>query len=206
MATANIVHLIARELGLALAPLRDAIASQAAFQAFMLELGWSVEDVPAPIQDLAAAVDRLQAALAPVVDGDGSPSDFLELLQAIRALLDAIEGLRGATFDVQLAAAGFAAKFPGQLVEHLIVQHLMRERPRVAFLLSALGVIRTTYDEAASPDHHDHVRRELAWVDFPRLLRDPVQLLENAFGWRTDHLAHEVLLRAAANLALSAGL
>src|SRR5690606_16728526 len=152
------------------------------------------EDIPPPLLALGTSADRLQAALAPIVEGEGSTSQFLELIQAVRALVDAIDGLRGATFDPALAAAGFATTFPKQLLDHLVIRHLVTERPRVAFLLTALGVIRATYVDAPSPDHHDHVRRELVWADLPGLLTDPVQLLENAFGWRTEQLAHDVLI------------
>jgi hypothetical protein len=202
----NVIHLAALEVGLALAPVRDALDSPEAFQAFMLELGWSVKDIPPAILALGTSADRLQTALVPIVEGEGSTSQFLELIQSIRALIDAIDGLGSANFDPALAAAGFATAFPKQLIEHLVIRHLVTQRPRVAFLLTALGVIRATYVEAPTPDHHDHVRRELVWADFPGLLTDPVQLLENAFGWRTEHLAHDVLLRAAVNLALTSGL
>ena len=206
MASTNLIDLLAREFGLVFLPLKEAVGSPEGFQAFMLELGWSVRDIPPPIQNLGTALDQLDAAVDAVRGENASPTDFANVLQAIRSLIDAIDGLSAATFDPELALAGFASTFPRQLIAYLVVEYLTLAHPRVAFLLGALGIIRRTYVPAPSDAHHDHVRRELAWVDFSTLLRDPVQLLQTAFGWRTEQLAHEVLTRIAANLAMSLGL
>jgi len=179
MAESNTIHIIAREFGKAFLPLQDAMESPEAFAGFMRELGWGMEDIPEPIRDLLTALEELRDALTPVLEGDGGPEEFLALIEALRELIQQIEALKDADFDPVLALVDFANTFPRQVIQYLIIEYLMLEQPKIAFLLSALGVIRFTYIEAPTEDHFDYVKRELVLADLSKLLQDPVQIFEN---------------------------
>jgi hypothetical protein len=196
---------LARELALAFAPLTEALESPAAFGALARRLGWNLEDIPPPILALGTAVGELRDALEPILDGDPSPADLEHLVQALRSLITAIDDLRNATFDPALAALGFATAFPRQLVQLLIVEHVTRHHPRVAFALAALGVIRQRYVPAPGDAHGDHVERELVWADLSGLLADPVQIFENVYGWRTTDFAAQRVFQTVLDLVAALG-
>ena len=205
-AASDIVNVLARELGRALAPLREATSSPEEFSALMLELGWSVDDIPLPIQALTSDIDQLVTALEAILDGGDSVSEFAALAQAIRDLVGSIQGLSSATFDPALAAAGFAGKFPEQLIQYLIVSYMSREHPRVRSTLVALGVIEAKIEDAPSADHIEHVRHALVWSHIPEVLVDPAKVFENVFGWRTDDFQAELVFQALTELGLARGL
>ncbi len=202
----NTIHTIAREFGKAFMPLQAAMESPEAFSGFMRELGWSVEDIPDPIRDLLTALELLRNAYIPILEGDADPADFVTLIDAIRNLIQQVDALKDADFDPALALADFANTFPKQVIQYLLVEYLMLEQPKVAFLLSALGIIKFSYIEAVSEGHFDYVKREILWVDLSRLLQDPVQIFENLFGWRTEDFAAELVFRLLADFLISIGL
>jgi hypothetical protein len=199
------LHRLARELALAFRPLEEATQSAAAFGALARDLGWNLADIPPPIQALAATAGQLQAALEPVLEDTPSPADFENLLQAVRDLVAATDDLGNAPFDPALVAVGFATEFPRQLVQYLVIEHLTRAHPRVAFALTALGVIRQRYVPAPAEAHGDHVERELVWADFSRLLSDPVQIFENVYGWRTAEFSAERVFQTVLDLMAALG-
>jgi hypothetical protein len=201
----NTLHRLARELGEAFLPLEEATQSAEAFGALARDLGWNLEDIPPPIRALSTAVGRLRAALEQVLGDSPSPEDFEALVQALRDLVAAIDGLSTAGFDPALAAAGFATTFPRQLVQYLIIEHLTRAHPRVAFALTALGVLRVRYVEAPATEHLDHVQRELVWADIAGLLADPVQIFENVYGWRTADFTAERVFQNVLDLMAALG-
>src|SRR5690349_9768884 len=58
------------EVGQALLPLRDALRSKEEFGAFMLALGWQVDDIPEPLAELGSGLGALLADLRSLL-GDG---------------------------------------------------------------------------------------------------------------------------------------
>ena len=201
----NTLDTITLEFTFAVAPLRQAISSPEAFRGFMANLGWTVEDIPAPILNLGSSLDEIDTALPAVLGSNPTFNDFNRLREALEDLFTAIGGLESATFDAALAIDNFADKFPKQLVQHLLIEYLLARHPRIAFVLRILGLIRVRF-EARSSNRSDFVlRRELVWADFTELINDPVLVFERVYGWRTPNLDFRSILQNAENLTLAIG-
>lgn len=200
------LHTLAAEFGKAFLPLQEAMETPDDFIGFMRELGWSIKDIPAPIAATLPALQQLSSALTPILQGDTDPAKFEALIAAIRGFIQKIDALKNAQFDPELAAVHFAETFPKQVIEYLLVEYLVQEQQKTAFLLRALGIIKYSYADAVSADHNDYIKREIVWVDLAHLLQDPVQIFENLFGWRTENFAAEIIFRMLSDLLISAGL
>ncbi|MEV0972435.1 DUF6603 domain-containing protein [Microtetraspora glauca] len=206
------------ELGLALRPLADSLASPQAALGLLRELGWIAEAVPQPLLDLRTDLDTLTEGLrrlygeAGVVTGDTTdlaalPGDVARVLAAVDRILSAIRALATAPDDVipeSLRADGFGEKFPRQLIDHLVSDYLITYRPRLGFALRALGVLRTT-SEPAQGDRPPYRRTVLDLDRLPQTLTSPGLMLANAFGWGRDDFDHGELLSAIDDFLMSAG-
>lgn len=192
------------EVGKALLPLGDALSSPERFAGLMQQLGWQVDAVPAPLLDLAGAVDDLHSALRRVLGDDFgaavqisagtggasatvSLADVARLADAITRIVSGIRGLATApdgAFSAPLVADGFKTKLPRQLLDHLVVNYLTRHQAPVAFALRALGVVKTAYVPATAtrPSYVDY---DLDLGALPDALEDPSVVLRNAYGWGT---------------------
>ncbi|MFA1550095.1 DUF6603 domain-containing protein [Actinomadura chokoriensis] len=189
------------EIGQALLPLRQALGSTEAFVAFLQELGWRADDIPQPLRDLGTGVETLYDTLRRLLGdggvnvggsiGDGgasvdiSPDDVARTLRAVQDVVNGIRGIANApdsAIPAPLRADGFKTKFPGQLVEHLVITYLQRFHPSVAFGLRSLGVVKSRY---APPEGNrpPYVHLALDLSDLPKALGDPSLVLKNAFGW-----------------------
>lgn len=202
----DIVGLIGRELGLAFVPLQEALSSPEEFGSLALELGWDLDEIPPPVQGLTGDIDQLLTDLDPILQGSPSITDVAALLQAVRQLIGSIQGLSGAAYDPALAAAGFANRFPEQLIQYLIVSYLFREHPKVNSILSMLGIIQATIAEAPSDDHIEHVQHQLVWDHLLKVLVDPGEVMETAFGWGTKDFQAELVFQPLLELGLAHGL
>src|SRR5262245_370295 len=116
MADRDTIDVIIEEIAKALTPLRQAVSSPNAFPGFAVQLGWSIDDIPAPLQALIDPLDDLIDALGPIVAGrePGLP-EYDALRQAITGVVTAIDALESASYDPVLEAEGFATVFPKQL-------------------------------------------------------------------------------------------
>ena len=203
MASGTVVA-IAEEIGRALCTLRPALESPAAFKGLALRLGWNLETIPAPIQELAGSVATLESALLPFYSGtEPSESEIATLLATVPATVDAITALSGASFDPALVAEGFADEFPQRVIDFVVTEYLTLHHPGVAFGARTLGLIRDVYIQPAGL-RPGYLRREITWPDFGKILHDPVLLLQNAYGWRTADFEAHTFLRAVADLLASA--
>src|SRR5262249_39289789 len=89
-----------------------------------------------------------------------------------------------------------------QLLQFLLVKHLTRRHPQVAFTLRALGVVCIDYrpPEGNRPGYMRH-RFELSGL--PEVLEDPGLVFRNAYGWGTDDPDFETLFQHLENFLLS---
>ena len=188
------------ELGKVLLPLRLATSSPGQFGAFMAKLGWQVDDVPQPIQDIGDGIDNLFTKLRAIVgdrlsfdgsvalessDVSFSVNDISDLAQSVEQIIGGIRDIANApdaAFPASLVADNFKQEFPGQLITFLLTNYLSRFQPTAAFALRALGIIKTRYVPPTG-NRVPFVHYELDFSDIPRSLGNPVVVFENAFGW-----------------------
>jgi len=208
------------EVGQALLPLRDALASPDAFAGLARTLGWTVTAIPPPVAAVAAAADTLYDSLLRLlgdgginlggvqggpVDGSFAPDEASRTLAAAQKLISGIRAIATApasSFPPALVADNFPALFPGQLLDHLVVTYLQRFHPGVGFALRALGVVKTGYVEAAG-NRPAYMHYSLDVSDLPAVLADPPQVLRNAYGWGTPDFDFPALASQVDNLFTS---
>ncbi|MCL7427054.1 DUF6603 domain-containing protein [Streptomyces sp. YS415] len=211
------------ELGQALLPLREALASPEAFIAFLQKLGWRAEDIPQPLRDLGSGVEILYDGLTRLLGegglnvggsvGDGeasvqiSPDDVSRVLRAFQEVVNAIRAIATApdsAIPATLRADGFKEKFPGQLIDHLVITYLQRYHPSIGFGLRALGVAKTGY---APPEGNrpPYMNIRLDLTDLPQTLSEPSLVLKNAFGWGEADFDFEALAVQVDNLMMAIG-
>jgi Family of unknown function (DUF6603) len=198
------------KLALALLPLRNAISSPERFVSFMAQMGWQVDSVPEPLVSLGSGLGELITTLQRIISTEQSGADINladvdALLQSVQDIFHGIEAIRtapDAAFPPSLIADNFKTEFPAQLVQFLVITHLTRLHPRLAFVLRALGVIRISYVPAAG-NRRPYMRYRIDFSDLPRVLEDPSLIFTNAYGWGTDSLDYETLFQHLENLLLS---
>lgn len=167
---------IAEELGKALQPLEAAASSPGALRDFLEELGWNVAVVPNSISALKAPVT--QATQLGTGNTAVSADSVQQLITAVRAAFEAVAKL-GTAGDL---ANDMKDELPGQLLEYLLVEYLIKNQPRFGELLRSLGIIRMEL-VAASGSRVAYLRRTFAFAEFANLFNDPLTFFKNAFKW-----------------------
>jgi hypothetical protein len=191
------------ELGMALGPLERAFDSPDAFAQFMDELGWDLDAIPSSLTALQPPLATLSELLEQgTVDAASLPA----VLQAVGSALSAIAGLSSATgLPGTVDPGAFTAELPRQLVDYLVVEHLLSFRPLVGDLLKLLGVIRLEEVPAAGL-RRPFLRRVIAWEDLARVLDAPGDVFANAYDWGQDTFDQETFTQNVADFAEAVGL
>lgn len=201
MTEAGTFETLLAEVGQALLPLRQALASPEAFAGLLRELGWRSEIIPRPVADLGSGVDALYDGLRGLPDDVGRA---LHAVQGVVAGVRAIATAPDASIPEPLRADGFREKFPKQLVDHLVVSYLRRLHPSVAYAVEAGGVIKTRYVPAGgNRPSYQHVSLDLA--DLPKALVDPSAVLSAAFRWGDQEFDYAGLAGQVDNLLVALG-
>lgn len=175
MADQNTLAFLAEEFALSFAPLVAAFESPGAYRDFVAEFGWDFDDVPSALDSLRAPVLEVWS----MVDGRVVPnSEVADLLAAESTAFDAIAALG----DDTSLPADFRGEFPGQLVDYLVVEHLIRSRPRWGFALLVLQLVRLE-DHPASAGRLAFLRRKLAEDELGTFLTKPAEFLAQQYKW-----------------------
>jgi len=213
------------EVGQALLPLREALASPQSFIALLQKLGWTAAAVPQPLADLGDDLETLYDSLRRLLgDGgvkvggglgdDGDPASagtstfadeaarVLTATQAVIGGIRAIANAPDAAIPATLRADGFKTIFPGQLLDYLVITYLQRYQPTLAFALRSLGVVKAQY-APPSGNRPPHMHLSLDAADLARTLSDPSQVLANAFGWGGPDFDFEALSSQVDNLLMT---
>ncbi len=185
---------LAEEVGLALAPLHDALTSPESFAALMAELGWDLRVIPQPIAALDSAVTPLIEVL------DGGRIDAASVQAALRGIRDVISGIQAirnqppSTFPDTVDAAQFATEFPQQLIDFLLIDYLLNQRSPWGQVLLVFGVIRLE-EVRPGPKRPAYLRRVIAWTDLARVLTDSSGVFRDAWQWgAADFRQHDFLV------------
>lgn len=199
MAARDTIDALAEEVGSALLPLTEALASPENFQAFAVELGWELGSAPPSVQTLGGPA----ATIASVLEGgDVDASTVAAVIGAIRAFLNGTSGIQSepaGSFPPGFDVAAFKSEFPTQLLQYLLVEYALGIRGRVGEVLKALGVVRLD-DVPAAPGRLPYTNRELPFADLANVLHDPFAITRNAYAWGDSGFRSDRMFENAADL------
>jgi hypothetical protein len=179
MAGKDTVAVIAEQLGLALSPIDFALTSEGTFSAFMRLLGWDTSGYLAAVQNLGAIVK----GLLNLVEGGLDESHAVDAIGQIVNFFSAVEKLSSpGALPASIDPTEFASDFPGQLVDYLVAEYLLRNHRVLGASLLAAGVIRMTPKPAAGK-RVAYTRLDIAWSDVGNVFSDPFGVFRNAYSW-----------------------
>jgi hypothetical protein len=205
MADTDTLAQLAEEVGLALAPLDAALQTPASFGAFMIELGWNLAVIPAPIAALSGAL----SALIGILDtGDIDASTVEAALTAIGGLIGGIQAIANqpaSAWPPTVDAAEFVAEFPGQLIDFLLIDYLLTQQTPIGQVLQALGVIRVEA-VVATATRPAYTNRSIAWSDLSRVLSAPTGVFTDAWEWGSGTFRQQDFFNAIVDLVDAMGL
>jgi Family of unknown function (DUF6603) len=169
------LDMLAAELARALQPLAGAASSADATKDFLRLLGWEFANVPAAVEAVRAPVQQLYQ----LVESEGAAApDAAALFSGVRAAFAAISDIS--------AGAGlpgdFAGEFPRQLVDHLVCEYLLVQRPRFGYALLGMGLLRLE-DRPAAGIRPAYRRRSVMWEELGSFVEDPLGLFRDAYAW-----------------------
>jgi hypothetical protein len=171
------------EVILALGPLIDAAQDPQSLKSLLADLGWTVESVPQPLLELAAA----GSDLASIIGSDSSEGSPAHAIQSIKRLVDAINAVRtkpDSDFPTDIDVASFKATIGRDLLDYLFVDYLLRNRHQIGGVLRLAGLIRLV-DTPGAGMRQRHLRRQALWSNAGDLLSDPIKGFREAFGWNS---------------------
>lgn len=193
---------VARHLGLAIKPLREAVSSPDNFMQFMYRLGWQVESMPPEYAELGELVDTAVQALEALGD-DPSMEDILALLGAAKDVYEAIQNLSVAPPGVD--AGAFLAEVGERLFELLWTDYLAAGLPMAYNLFQALDVIQIEHI-AGSGTRHAFIRTHFKWDEIPKIVGDPLSLVRRVYGWGEPQLEFSLILEHLSEIFYAIGL
>jgi hypothetical protein len=181
---AGTLQSLARQLVLALQPLKDAVSSLPAFRTFLLRLGWQANSLPPEYTNLAAKVDALLTALN-ALEANPQATQVLALLGDVKAVYLSINAISSAPEGV--VASDFLAEIGERLFDLLLIDYLTAAFPGVYSLLLTLGII-TQQNVNETPTRPGFLLSNFNWDEVPKILADPGSIPELVYGWGTDSL------------------
>ena len=195
---------IAKELGTALSPLRDALQSKANFKLFMKDLGWEVDDIPQSFKNLKPSLDAIKS----LSDIDElNASTVQQLCGQIKNLIESIQEFAHTPqnfFPNTNKNNIFKDVFPKELLEYLAVQYLQEKKDKLAAILRIIGVIQEeTID--ATMYQLKYLKKSIHWEDIPQILEDPMAVFKKAYDWNNSGFKEADFRKAIRALGESLG-
>jgi hypothetical protein len=185
------LDVLVAELGLALDPLVAAFDSAEAFRDFLEELGWDVNAAPAALDTLRTPIAQANGSAQLDIPAGQRP----DMRNRLQASFEAIASLStGAGLP-----AGFAAEFPRQLVDYLLVTWLLRHQPRVGYVLMLMGIIRIE-EKAATATRTAYLDRKFAFEDLGAFFQNPIAFWKTSYRWGQSTFDGERLIQGFAGL------
>jgi hypothetical protein len=193
--TAGTFEQVARAMIDALAPLRRALGSADAFQAFMLRLGWDTICRPSGLYRNGYGDCRSDTGGRGPARRSDRERDSGAARKAKAAYL-AINRIDQAPPGVD--AGAFLSQIGERLFEILLTDYLAAQQPALFNLLSILNVIETDIIPATA-HQRGHMRTHFHWANIPDVIRDPLSLPQKVYGWGTQELKFHCCSSISAN-------
>ncbi len=177
-----------------LQPLRDAVASEDAFTAFLKQFGWTLQ--PA---DLTSVVNTIHDVSTLATN----PSS-LSVDQLTHDLISAATAIRKVASSG--APAAFVSTFPRELLDYLVYGALASHVRPLFGILHFAGVLSEQRVAAnAATGRAEYIERQVHWDRLGPLADDPGTTIEGAYGWGTPTFDGDALARSIATLASGVG-
>ena len=192
------------EVLLALAPLTQAAGDSEKMLWLLSELGWTPDSVPQPLTDLATAGSDLIGLVGADPDATSTP----EIFAAVGKLVAAIDEIRtkpDSAFPSGLDVASFKATIGPDLLDYLLVEHLLSYHYGIAGPLLLAGFIRLV-PQPASGLRRQYLRRQVMWSAAGETFEDPVRGFRDAFDWNSSAPRLTAALGALGSLLEQAGM
>jgi hypothetical protein len=155
-----------------LQPARDAVASPAAFTAFLKQFGWTLSD--ANVTELTTALHDLSTLAT-------NPS-ALSLDQLASELISASTVVH--RIAISGAPAAFVSTFPRELLDYLVYAAVATRVPPLFGILHFAGVFserRVAADSATG--RAEHVEVTVHWERLGPLADQPLETIASTYGW-----------------------
>lgn len=198
---ADIIH----ELVSAFEPLAEAVEGPEEFSAFMAALGWDVSNLIGPVHDAAVVATGVRSQIQEDSATTPGSSNLMAGLQQVIGAIRGLTSIGSGDLPASIDAGAFRNEFPRQLLDFLVVGHLLNRRPRVGAFLRLVGVIRVR-DVPAAGNRPAYRAREIAWSDLARVFQNPAAVFTDAYRWGQDNFDGTAFLYAAYQLAAACGL
>jgi hypothetical protein len=187
---------IARQLLLALEPLRRGFADEEEFTRLLYSLGWNVTGVPNAYVQASGEIEAGLSAVERMVEPPFQLSEVGELLGHAVKVYDTLDPLPAVPPGMDPGAS--LDEVGKYLSDLLICEYLARAWPQVYTLLEAMEVIVTEH-LGDTPTQHGYARSVFRWDEIPNLLDDPHLILQRVYGWGTDALDMGMICHHLAN-------
>ena len=187
------------EVVLALAPLMQAAGDPEKMLWLLSELGWTPDSVPQPLADLAIAGSDLLGLVGADPDATSTPEVFAAVGKLVAAI-DEIRTMPDTAFPSKLDVPSFKATIGADLLDYLLVEHLLSYHYGIAGPLLLAGFIRLV-DQPASGLRQRYLRRQVMWNAIGETFEAPVRGFRDAFGWDSSAPRLTAALGALGELA-----
>jgi hypothetical protein len=192
------------EVVLALAPLMEAVRAPEKMLWLLSELGWTPGSVPQPLADLATAGSDLVGLVGADPDATSTPEVFGAVGKLVVAI-DEIRTMPDSAFPSGLDVMSFKATIGTDLLDYLLVEHLLSNHYSIAGPLLLAGFIRLV-PQPASGLRQPYLRRQVMWSAAGETFEDPVRGFREAFDWNSSAPRLTAALGALGSLLEQAGL
>jgi len=202
MSDKGTLHVVAEELALALAPLREATRDVAHFRMFMRRLGWLATSLPPSYVDLGDRAFQALGAAEALAD-DPTLLEILAAIEKVGEVYRAAKAINDAPVGVD--AEAILADLAEALFEFLLVEYLAAAHPGLYRGLEMLGVIVHEHHEP-TPTQPGFVRTRLLYDQIPQILADPLSIPGRVYDWGSPDLKFDLVAEHLLYLSHALGL
>ena len=172
MASSSVVQKVLAGFAEALQPLRDAVASPAAFTGFLQQFGWAIA---------STSVSELTSLLQGVAALATNPTS-LTLEQLTSELVQVATLVR--KIAASSAPSAFVSTFPRELLDFLVYNAAATKVPPLFGILHFAGVFSEGYVAADSATGRSkYLSVQVNWARLAPLADQPLQTMQSVYGW-----------------------
>lgn len=187
-----------RQVGELFSSLQDKLNSDEAFQSLAQQLGWNLDEVPAPIADLLPLLAQLETSVQALV-AEPTLTAAEDVKTDLAAVFAAVKALSTASYTLPFDATIFKGEFPEQLISFLIISYLSTRQSKLYGVLQGIGIIDSVF-VPADGDRLAFVRKSFNLAMLADVLNDPGALWQNIYGWQGTHFIYDKLVLVVAEM------